>query len=147
MMYLWTGEVAADGRGFRVLGTGAPGSFVISPSMASKFPGRTEYSPNGSECEWKSLRRGSGVPAHQVILSIDTTSEFGSIALTDRDLVVEEVLLHFPDGFGHILFPQIEKLLGEAHCFRESDGLLCGGFGAWFVHRSTDRPGSGEGAG
>jgi tRNA threonylcarbamoyladenosine biosynthesis protein TsaB len=48
-----------------------------------------------------------------VILSIDTTSEFGSIALTDRDRVVEEVLLHSPDGFGHILFRQIEKLLAR----------------------------------
>jgi len=48
-----------------------------------------------------------------VILSIDTTSEFGSIALTERDQVVEEVLLHSPDGFGHILFPQIEKLLAR----------------------------------
>ncbi len=48
-----------------------------------------------------------------MILSIDTTSEFGSIALTDRDRVVEEVLLHSPDGFGHILFPQIEKLLAR----------------------------------
>jgi hypothetical protein len=38
MMYLWTGEVAADGRGFRVLGTGAPGTFVIPPSIASNFP-------------------------------------------------------------------------------------------------------------
>jgi hypothetical protein len=38
MMYLWTGEVAADGRGFRVLGTGAPGSFVIPPSIATDFP-------------------------------------------------------------------------------------------------------------
>jgi tRNA threonylcarbamoyladenosine biosynthesis protein TsaB len=48
-----------------------------------------------------------------VILSIDTTSEFGSIALTDRDRVIEEVLLHSPDGFDHILFPQIEKLLAK----------------------------------
>jgi tRNA threonylcarbamoyladenosine biosynthesis protein TsaB len=48
-----------------------------------------------------------------VILSIDTTSEFGSIALTERDHVIEEVLLHSPDGFGHILFPQIEKLLAR----------------------------------
>jgi tRNA threonylcarbamoyladenosine biosynthesis protein TsaB len=48
-----------------------------------------------------------------VILSIDTTSEFGSIALTDGDRVLEEVLLHSPDGFGHILFPQIEKLLAR----------------------------------
>ena len=38
MMYLWTGEVAADGRGFRVLGTGAPGTFVIPASIATNFP-------------------------------------------------------------------------------------------------------------
>ena len=38
MMYLWTGEVAADGRGFRVLGTGAPGTFVIPPTIATNFP-------------------------------------------------------------------------------------------------------------
>jgi hypothetical protein len=38
MMYLWTGEVAADGRGSRVLGTGSPGNFVIPPSMATNFP-------------------------------------------------------------------------------------------------------------
>jgi len=38
MMYLWTGEVAADGRGFRVLGTGAPGTFVVPASIAANFP-------------------------------------------------------------------------------------------------------------
>jgi hypothetical protein len=38
MMYLWTGEVAADGRGSRILGTGAPGTFVIPSSMAANFP-------------------------------------------------------------------------------------------------------------
>jgi hypothetical protein len=38
MMYLWTGEVAADGRGFRVLGSGAPGTFVIPPTVAASFP-------------------------------------------------------------------------------------------------------------
>ena len=64
-----------------------------------------------------------------MILSIDTTSEFGSIALTDRDRVIEEVLLHSPDGFGHILFPQIEKLLArhgvsvnEMDCFAGAAG-------------------------
>ncbi|MGA2600130.1 MAG: DUF5060 domain-containing protein, partial [Bryobacteraceae bacterium] len=35
MMYLWTGEAAADGQGFRVLGTGAKGSMSISPTMAT----------------------------------------------------------------------------------------------------------------
>jgi len=38
MTYLWTGEVAADGRGFRVIGTGAPGTFAIPPSIAANFP-------------------------------------------------------------------------------------------------------------
>jgi len=64
-----------------------------------------------------------------VILSLDTTSEFGSIALTERDHVVEEVLLHSPEGFGHILFPQIERLLtrygvsvNQMDCFAATSG-------------------------
>jgi uncharacterized protein DUF5060/uncharacterized protein DUF4038 len=38
MTYLWTGEVAADGRGFRVIGTGAPGTFIIPESIATNYP-------------------------------------------------------------------------------------------------------------
>ena len=38
MMYLWTGEVAADGQGFRVLGTGAKGTLSIPPSIATNYP-------------------------------------------------------------------------------------------------------------
>ena len=38
MMFLWTGEVAADGRGFRVFGTGSPGTFAVPPSIAANFP-------------------------------------------------------------------------------------------------------------
>ncbi len=38
MMFLWSGEVVADGRGFRVLGTGSPGTFVIPASIAANFP-------------------------------------------------------------------------------------------------------------
>lgn len=38
MMYLWTGEVVADGRGFRVLGTGSPGTFVVPTSIAENYP-------------------------------------------------------------------------------------------------------------
>jgi tRNA threonylcarbamoyladenosine biosynthesis protein TsaB len=45
------------------------------------------------------------------LLSIDTTSEFGSIALVVDEEVAEEVPLHSPDGFGHILFDQIGRLL------------------------------------
>jgi len=38
MMYLWTGEVSTEGQGFRVLGTGAQGTFRIPPVLASHFP-------------------------------------------------------------------------------------------------------------
>jgi hypothetical protein len=38
MMYLWTAEVVADGRGFRVLGTGSPGTFTVPASVAVSFP-------------------------------------------------------------------------------------------------------------
>jgi tRNA threonylcarbamoyladenosine biosynthesis protein TsaB len=64
-----------------------------------------------------------------VILSIDTTSEFGSIALTDADRVVEELLLHSPDGFGHVLYGHLEQLLarhgvniGKVECFAAASG-------------------------
>lgn len=64
-----------------------------------------------------------------MILSIDTTSEFGSIALTEGDRTIEEIPLHSPDGFGHILFQRIEQLLArhEVHvnrmdCFAAASG-------------------------
>ena len=45
------------------------------------------------------------------LLALDTTGEFGSIALVDERGVVEEVALHSPEGFAHILFGEIEQLL------------------------------------
>ncbi|HEX5226299.1 MAG TPA: DUF5060 domain-containing protein [Bryobacteraceae bacterium] len=38
MMFLWTGEAVVDGRGFRVLGTGASGMFTVPASIAANFP-------------------------------------------------------------------------------------------------------------
>jgi hypothetical protein len=38
MMYVWTGESAADGQGFRVLGTGAKGTLRADPGIAKNFP-------------------------------------------------------------------------------------------------------------
>ena len=38
MMYLWTGEVTAEGQGFRVIGTGPEGIFSIPSDIASRFP-------------------------------------------------------------------------------------------------------------
>jgi len=64
-----------------------------------------------------------------VILSIDTTSEWGSIALTERDEPLEEIEIHSPDGFGHVLFPELRQLLDRhgvsveaIHCFAAASG-------------------------
>jgi tRNA threonylcarbamoyladenosine biosynthesis protein TsaB len=64
-----------------------------------------------------------------VILSIDTTSEFGSIALTEANVVVEEIALHAPEGFGHVLYGDIQHLLEkngttvhQMECFAAASG-------------------------
>jgi tRNA threonylcarbamoyladenosine biosynthesis protein TsaB len=47
------------------------------------------------------------------ILAVDTTTEFGGLALLYGSEVVEELLLHSSEGFGHILFANIERLLAK----------------------------------
>ena len=42
MMYLWTGEVVADGQGFRVLGTGKEGTLKMPAGIAKNFPAVAE---------------------------------------------------------------------------------------------------------
>lgn len=49
----------------------------------------------------------------RLLLAIDTTSEFGSIALAEGDRVLEEVDMHSPDGFAHVMYPEIEALLAR----------------------------------
>jgi tRNA threonylcarbamoyladenosine biosynthesis protein TsaB len=51
------------------------------------------------------------------IVAIDTTSEFGSIALVQDGEVVEQTLLHSPDGFGHVLFTHLAQLM-QRHGWR-----------------------------
>jgi hypothetical protein len=36
--WMWTGEVAADGQGYRVLATGAQGTLAAPPTLAKNFP-------------------------------------------------------------------------------------------------------------
>ena len=47
------------------------------------------------------------------VLAIDTTGEFGSIALVGDKGLLEEVPLDSPDGFAHVLFAEIERLLAR----------------------------------
>ena len=46
-------------------------------------------------------------------LAVDTTADYGSIALAEVDGCREEVLLHAPQGFSHVLFAEIEALLAR----------------------------------
>jgi tRNA threonylcarbamoyladenosine biosynthesis protein TsaB len=45
------------------------------------------------------------------ILAIDTTSNFGSLALHEDGVTLEETPLHAPEGFSQVLFGHIESLL------------------------------------
>ncbi len=60
------------------------------------------------------------------LLAIDTTSDYGSLALAEGGRVVEEVALHSADGFAHTLFGEIERLLAR-HQLQFGD---LGGFAA-----------------
>jgi len=63
------------------------------------------------------------------ILALDTTSEFGSVALRRGQQTVAEIQLHSPDGFAHIIFQAIEDILAksdmrleEIDCFASASG-------------------------
>ena len=63
------------------------------------------------------------------ILAIDTTGEFGSLALRADGALVEEAVLHSPEGFAHVLFEQIHQLLRrhglavqDVDCFASASG-------------------------
>jgi tRNA threonylcarbamoyladenosine biosynthesis protein TsaB len=47
------------------------------------------------------------------ILALDTTGERASIALVEEGQVVEEVAMESPDGFAHVVFGEIQSLLGR----------------------------------
>lgn len=54
------------------------------------------------------------------IVAIDTTSESGSLALIENGSLLEEVPVWSTEGFGHVLFPQLELLLSR-HGWSPSD--------------------------
>ena len=54
------------------------------------------------------------------LLAVDTTAEFGSIALLRDDAIIEEMPLRAPDGFGHVIFGALEAFLTR-HQLRPED--------------------------
>lgn len=63
------------------------------------------------------------------ILAVDTTSAFGSIALVEDGLVVEEVPMHSPDGFSQTLFEAIRQLLDRREWTIDSFGCFAAAAG------------------
>jgi len=64
-----------------------------------------------------------------LILAIDTTQQWGSLALALGDEIVEEVELESPDGFAHVIYAQLAALLErrrvdllEVACFASAAG-------------------------
>jgi tRNA threonylcarbamoyladenosine biosynthesis protein TsaB len=62
-------------------------------------------------------------------LALDTTADYGSIALADEKGCREEVLLHAPQGFSHILFGAIEALLTRSGVQLKEIELFAGASG------------------
>ena len=54
------------------------------------------------------------------ILAVDTTAEFGSIALIENNLIAREIGIEAPSGFGQVLFDEIKALL-EQHSISLQD--------------------------
>jgi len=62
-------------------------------------------------------------------LAVDTTAEFGSIALLDASGIREEVLLYAPRGFSGPLFEQLEALLARQNVLLADIDLFAGASG------------------
>ncbi len=50
---------------------------------------------------------------NDLVLAVDTTHEFGSIALTSGEHLIAEREIHAPSGFGQVLYGEIESLLRD----------------------------------
>lgn len=64
-----------------------------------------------------------------LVLAVDTTHEFGSVALTRGTETVEERELHAPGGFAHVIYGELRRLLErhslrleEVECFAAASG-------------------------
>lgn len=55
-----------------------------------------------------------------MILAIDTTHEFGSIALLGEGELIDEMPVHAEDGFGQILYGHLARMLDRhGHCVQD----------------------------
>jgi tRNA threonylcarbamoyladenosine biosynthesis protein TsaB len=62
-------------------------------------------------------------------LAVDTTADWGSIALADENRIIEEVALSAPRGFSHVLFGAMQGLLQRHSLAVEDIRLFAGASG------------------
>ena len=69
------------------------------------------------------------IPLEPLILAADATHEFGGLALTRGEELLEELPLHAPSGFAHVLFGHLPALLerhgvqiADIDCFAAASG-------------------------
>ena len=75
------------------------------------------------ERQREGVRGGPRVRTQSVMpltLAVDTTSEYGSLALLRDGDLLEEALLHAPDSFSPVLYEELRRLL-ERHALKVAD--------------------------
>jgi tRNA threonylcarbamoyladenosine biosynthesis protein TsaB len=55
-----------------------------------------------------------------LILAVDTTHQWGSLALVRGETIVEEMEMEAPDGFAHVIYGRLAELL-ERHAVKPQD--------------------------
>jgi tRNA threonylcarbamoyladenosine biosynthesis protein TsaB len=80
-------------------------------SQQTQTPGFANNTRSLSVPVASSVKLTRETEAMRLALAVDTTAEYGSIALADEAGVREEVALHSLQGFSHMLFAEIEALL------------------------------------
>ena len=101
MMWLWIGEVAADGQGYRVLGTGQKGMLQCPPSLAKNFPAIMHLRLYGMNANGKVYRVDAGCglqPVNPLILAMDTTHEAAAWRWRAERSLIEETSSTRPTG-------------------------------------------------
>ncbi len=130
MQYVWWGEVVAGSEGARVLAIGPSGTLTIPKALLNQ-PSSTlnlrlqAINANGKAYEVNHVYRLRSV----IVLALDVTSEFGSLALRIEGKTAAALMLDSTEGFAHLIFPAIQELLDgvgvklrEVNCFASASG-------------------------
>ena len=122
-------DVAVDGRGvgrragIPRAGHGAEGRDASAGRHREEFSRGDAPAAVRHERQREGVRDRPGIRTQSVmplILAVDTTSEYGSLALLRDGELLEEELLHAPGSFSPVLYDELQRLL-ERHAVKLAD--------------------------